>query len=282
MNLLSGLEKFGFDTTEEVDILKDDKKVYKSNVGEAEEKDQITEKDLLIDKKMECPLCDKQIDYKSALATKLKRLEPDFDLRPNFEVIDDVKYGCIVCHNCGYAALNKYFEHVSPGQRKMIRAAVCDKFQPQKISPMEVYSYDYAVERHKLALVTAMAKKAKLSEKSYICLKIAWLRRAELENTQDLTDEQKKEKKTELDGFYRQAYEGFFQALSTEMPPLCGMDAQTVEFMIANMAMYFKEYDKAARLVAGLLTNAGTSKRIKDKCVDLKPVILQKIKESKQ
>ena len=282
-NLLAGMEKFGFDASEGIDILKDDKK--KTSVPKnatVEEKAEIQEKDLLIDKKVECPLCFTQITYKSTLTTKLKRLEPDFDLRPNFEGIDDTKYGVIFCNHCGYAALNKFFEHVSTGQKKMIRAGVCEKFRPIPVPTGDTYTYDFAVERHKLALVTAMAKRAKLSEKSYICLKVAWLRRAELENLPaDVTPEQKKEKEEEMQGFYRQAYDGFTQVLSTEMPPFCGMDEQTVQFMLANMAMYFNEYDKAAKLVADLLTSPGVNRRIKDKCSDLKPVILQKIKESK-
>ena len=77
------------------------------------------------------------------------------------------------------------------------------------------------------------------------------------------------------------AYDGFMQVLSTEMPPFCGMDTQTVQFMLANMAMSFEEYDKAAKLVADLIVTPGVNRRIKDKCHDLKPVILAKIKESK-
>lgn len=282
-NLLSGLEKFGLDISGGLDILKDDKKkrAVPEKTVKKEEKPEVLEKDLLIDKKVECPLCSKQVVYKSALTTKLKRLEPDFDLRPNFEGIDDTKYGVIVCYNCGYSALNKFFERVSPGQRKMIRAAVCDSFTPMAAPEGETYSYDIAVERHKLALVTAMAKRAKLSEKSYICLKIAWLRRAQLENESAPSEEVKKEWEEEQKGFYRQAYDGFTQVLSTEMPPFCGMDIQTVQFMLANMAMSFEEYDKAAKLVADLIVTPGVNRRIKDKCHDLKPVILEKIKESK-
>ncbi len=285
MNLLAGMEKFGFDEAEELDILKDDKKVNRANKVEkvvVEEKNQIREEDLIIDKKIECPICSKQITYKATLTTKLKRLEPDSDLRPNFEGVDELKYGVILCHGCGYAALTKFFEHITPGQRKMVRAGVCDKFKPQREPRVEVYDYDYAVDRHKLALMTAMAKRGRLSEKSFICLRIAWLRRAELEANEDMKPAERVEKEREMDGFYRQAYDGFTQVLSTEMPPFCGMDAQTVELMIANMAMHFEDYEKAAKLVAELLTSAGTNKRIKDKCMDLKPIILQKIKEGKK
>lgn len=285
MNLLAGLEKFGFDTSGDINILEDSKpkSAKKPNKKAKVEKEvTINEEDLIIDKKIECPLCNQSITYKSVLTTRLKRMEPDFDLRPRFEGIDDNKYGVIACHHCGYAALNQYFESISPGRRKMVRAEVCDKFKSIPEPNVKTYDYDTAVNRYKLALLTAMAKRAKLSEKSYICLKISWLRRAQLESLpEDIVQAEKKEELAERENFYRQAYDGFTKVLSEEMPPYCGMEGSTVEFMLANMAMHFEEYDKAAKLVANLLTNSGTNKRVKDKCLDMKTEILEKLKEKK-
>ncbi len=284
MNLLSGLEKFGFDSLSDDDILSDgkDNSPKKKDKKKEKKKPEVQEKDLVIEKKVECPLCNQQISYKAILATRLKRLEPDDDLRPNFEGADAIKYGVIVCHHCGYAALEQNFESVSPGRRKMIRAEVCDKFKSIPEPDVETYTYDIAVDRYKLALVTAMAKKAKLSEKSLICLRIAWLRRAQLEHLpEDIIEKEKKAELEEREGFYRQAYDGFMQVLSTEMPPFCGMDMHTVEYILAHMACYFGDYERAAKLVATLLTASGIDRRMKDKCLDMKGDILEKIKENK-
>lgn len=98
------------------------------------------------------------------------------------------------------------------------------------------------------------------------------------------TDEDKallKQKKAEYDVFYKQAYEGFIQAISTEIPPFCGMQTSTLEFMLANMAIYFKKYDVASKLVANLLGNPSTPSRVKDKSRDLKDKILAVVKEQK-
>ncbi len=284
MNLLAGLEKFGFDSMGDLDITKEDKPTAKKKAKETKEKPKPTvkEEDLVIDKKVECPICNQTVSYKSVLTTRLKRLEPDEDLRPNFEGIDDTKYGVIVCHHCGYAALNQFFESITPGRKKMVRAEICDKFKSIPEPEVKIYDYDTAVSRYKLALLTAMAKKAKLSEKSYICLKMAWLRRAQLELLPDeIVEVEKKEEVEEREGFYRQAYDGFTKVLSEEMPPYCGMDANTVEFILANMAMHFGEYERAAKLVANLLTANGVSKRMKDKCLDMKEDILVKLREQK-
>ena len=81
MNLLSGMEKFGFSMDGELNILAEEKP--KKN-EEADKKIAAPvvkqEKDFVLDKKVRCPICDKDFPIKAVLATKLKRLEPDFDL----------------------------------------------------------------------------------------------------------------------------------------------------------------------------------------------------------
>ena len=93
MNLLSGMEKFGFSMDGELDILADEKPKAGDKAGAKAAAPVVKqEKDFVIDKKVRCPVCDKEFPIKAVLATKLKRLEPDFDLRPNYEHIDKIKY----------------------------------------------------------------------------------------------------------------------------------------------------------------------------------------------
>ncbi len=281
MNLLSGLERFGFTPKEELNILKEEpiqgsrKEAAQENAVVANEP---KETDYLMNKMVKCPICDQTFQVLAVKNAKVKRLEPDFDLRPNFQYIDTLKYDVCVCPHCGYGAMNRFFEHVSTTQRKLIREEVCSRFRPENEQKRETYTYEYAIERYKLSLLSTMAKRGKLSEKAYTCLKIAWLRRAELENLpKDNTPANQQriaDCKNEFQGFYLQAYEGFIKALSTELPPFCGMGAQTIEYMIANMSMYYKKYDVASKLVAKLLTSPSTSKKMKDKCLDLKSELL--------
>ena len=282
MNLLSGLEKFGLGQNGELDILDDGtEKKKKSANGQEQKTVELTEKDFLLNRKVTCPICDKQFVIRSVKASKLARKEPDADLRPNHEYVDTLKYGVSACPRCGYAALNRNFEHLSATQRKWIRETITANFKPVEEPNYETYTYEYAVERYKLALVSAIAKKARLSEKAYICLNIAWLRRAQMETIPEDTPVNKKRKqecKAEYDGFYRQAYDGFMKVTSTETPPYNGMDANTVDYILANMAFYYKEYDVASKLVSRLLTAPGTPKRMKDKCLDLKDEIVATLK----
>ncbi len=279
MNLLSGMEKFGF-SMDELDILADEKP-KKGEAATAKAAPVVKqEKDFVIDKKVRCPVCDKEFPIKAVLATKLKRLEPDFDLRPNYEHVDKIKYDFMSCPNCGYSALDTTFSKIDTARVKLIRAEFCPSFKPQSDEKLpETYDYDYSIEKFKLALICTMKKRAKMSEKAYVCLKIAWLRRAqlkELEGNKEADPKLVEMVTKEYEGFYSQAYEGFMKAVSSETPPYCGMASEAVEFMLANMSVHFKKYDAAMKLIARLIQSASTSRKLKDKCVELKDEITAK------
>lgn len=143
-----------------------------------------SETEFLLDKSIRCPVCDNVFRTRMVKTGRVKRMEPDFDLRPRFQYIDTNKYDVSSCPQCGYTAMNRYFTHLSTGQVKMIEEGVCHKFKGQKQpkeEPMEPYSYEKAIERYKLALYNTLVKKGKNSEKAYECLKISWLYRGWIE-----------------------------------------------------------------------------------------------------
>lgn len=287
MNLLSGMEKFGFAMDGELDILAEEKaKKTEATAKKAAAPVIKQEKDFVIDKKVRCPICDKDFPIKAVLATKLKRLEPDFDLRPNYEHVDKIKYDFNSCPRCGYSALDTTFSKIDTARVKLIRAEFCPSFKPQADEMLpEIYSYEYSIEKFKLALICTMKKRAKMSEKAYVCLKIAWLRRAqlkELEGNKEADPKVIEMVKKEYEGFYSQAYEGFMKAISQETPPYCGMASEAVEYMLANMSVYFKKYDAAMKLIARLIQSPSTSRKLKDKCVDLKDEITEKAAAEKK
>jgi uncharacterized protein (DUF2225 family) len=180
MNFFSGLEKLGFSGMENLDITQDKKEKKKKTPAEAKKVVRLTEKDYLLDKKIICPICDREFTTKTVKSARLKRLEPDSDLRPNFNGIDSVKYDVTVCPHCGYAALNNRFPHVSPTELRLIREGVASKFKSAPEFKGDTYTYEYAIERLKLTLVSTMVRRGKVSEKAYVCLKTAWLIRAQM------------------------------------------------------------------------------------------------------
>ncbi|MDY6352059.1 DUF2225 domain-containing protein [Candidatus Weimeria sp. HCP3S3_B5] len=281
MNLLSGLEKFGIKADGDLDITKNPGQQKDSKGREIKKTaiEDLTEKDLLLQKSVQCPICDHKFKVLAVKSGKVKRIGADADTRPRYHNIDTIKYDAIVCPHCGYAALTKYFEHLSATQMRWVKEAVCSKFTPLSDDVPETYSPDEAVDRYKLALVSAMAKHARTSEKALICLRIAWIRRDQIKEIPDHTPEQlhkRAELIEEYNGFYRQAYDGFDQAYSTET----GLNTVSIEYIMANMAIHFKEYGKASQLISKLLGNPNANPRVKDRCLELKEIVVKATKKS--
>lgn len=285
MNLFEGLEQFGLKAQEMNNLFEDEKKIVKSADGNKETSEEIpTEDSFLLEKGIRCAVCDKGFKTKMIKNGRIKRLEPDADLRPRFQYIDTLKYDVSSCPNCGYTAMNRYFDHISSAQIKLVKEQICANFTPTGKEEPAVYDYDTAIGRYKLALYTTMVKKGKTSEKAYTCLKIAWLYRGKAE-TLDAKEPANaaaiKECKTQEEMFYAQAYEGFMKAVSSEMFPMCGMDQNTVDYILAYMSTHFKRYDVASKCIANILQSPSAQNKTKERARDLKEKIIAEIKKGK-
>lgn len=285
-DLLSGMEKYGFKDVNLDSIFEDDKPKTVARTAEEKTVEAPKEEDFLLDKGVRCPICDTVFKSRMVKSGRARRLESDRDLRPRFEYIDTIKYDVSSCPKCGYTAINRYFPHLSSAQMKLIREEVCTKFKPEKgMADKLSYTYDEAIERYKLALINTIAKKGKASEKAYECLKISWLYRGKKEEIQAVNSNPSEEVKAEIlkceqteTAFYTQALDGFLKAMTSESYPMCGMEQNTVDFLIANMAFNLKRYDLASKFVSALLVSKTTSKTIKDKALTLKEEIISEIK----
>lgn len=277
--LLSGLEQFGLSNMEHVNI-------FESPV---EKKEDITvkvgpqESDFIFDKTFSCALCDKEFKAKTVKIGKAKLIGTDMDLRPKYEGIDMLKYDVILCPNCGYAALSRYFKFLTAPQAKNIQESISKNFKLPNQSA-DIYTYEVALERYKLTLANAIVKQAKASEKAYICLKTAWLLRGKsetLDKKEEGYAEMVKNLANEEEKFLQNALEGFLSARQSEVFPMCGMDESTVDYLISVIALRFNQFDVSTKLIASILTSTTTSPRMKDKARDLKEILMKKIKEQK-
>ena len=284
-NLLSGLGKFGLDENVAANIFADDAATAKKEVSADGQQVAAApkEEDFLLLKSIRCPVCDGVFRTLMVKSGRAKRLEPDMDLRPKFQYIDTNKYDVASCPSCGYTALHRYWPHLSSLQMKMINEGIRSKFKPTPVKEEEAskaWTYEVAIEKYKLALYTTLVKKGPTSEKAYECLKIAWLCRGKAEMLAAEDKEKNKDailatRKEELT-FYQQAFDGFVKAMSSENYPMCGMDQNTVDLLIAAMAYRLGKYDYASRFVSGLIVSRTATGNIKNRAQDLKEKILAK------
>lgn len=279
--LLSGLEKFGLEYLKEVDIFeeKEKEKVIKAPPPPPQE---MKEVDYLFEKSYECPVCYTAFKAKAVRTGKARIVRTEMDLRPVYEKFEPLKYDVIICPKCGYAVTSRYFGGLVAFQKKAIKELISSKYQCRQET--ETYTYEEALERYKLSLASAIVKKAKASEKAYICLKCGWLLRSMGENLDKETPDYEKtleDLKEQEKVFLQNALDGLLTARQTESYPMCGMDQTTGEYLIAVLAMYDGRYDISSRLISEILMSRSTNRRIKDKARDVKDELIKRIREGR-
>ncbi|BBF45203.1 protein of unknown function DUF2225 [Lachnospiraceae bacterium KM106-2] len=282
-NLFSGLEEYGLTGLEKMDVYAQESKTKLISNLQKRVVVKMREEELVFDKTYKCPACDAEFKSKVVKTGKAKLIQTDSDLRPKYDHVDSLKYDAVLCPECGYAALGRFFQYLSSAQIKYVRENITSKFHNQKFEG-SYYTYDEAIKRHKLALLSSMVKNAKTSEKAYTCLKIAWLYRGKRENlsndTKNYENEIKKLQASE-DEFLMKAYEGFNGAFSKEDFPMCGMDEYTVMYIVSDLAFRAGKLDEAMRMLSHLLSGRGANDRVKNKARELKEEI-KKAQEANQ
>lgn len=273
-DIFSGLESMGFQGLSGVKIYEEEKKDTQAQTDE-EKKPVFVEADFLFDKKVQCPVCDKEFKAKTVKTGKPRLIGSDSDLRPKYAGIDSIKYDAMVCPNCGYAALSRFFSYMTSASAKLIKENVSASFKGFPEAG-DTYSYDDAINRHKLALLNTIVKKAKISERAYTCLKIAWLFRGKAENVPaDAPDREavlKDCKKNELE-MISNAFEGFVVSRAKEDFPVCGMDESTFDYLIADLAIKLDKKDVAAKLLSAVIVSRTANPKLKEKARDLRDLL---------
>lgn len=281
--LLSGLSGLGLGDLENTKIYDEPEKKESLEIKkEVKSIPETQEKDYIYDRSFDCPVCREKITSKIMKTGKAKLLRTDKDLRPVHEGVDTQKYEVVACVKCGFTALIRYFQPLPSNQVKLIQEKISDNVRMRKYDG-DIYTYEEAMERYKLALACAVVKQGKASERAYICLKSSWLLRGwqeALTGQKDKEDEIARLKEEERE--YRlNALEGFVTAFGQEDFPMCGMEMSTVSYLIAALALEFGRTDLASQQIASILTSKTAGARIKEKARDLKDELLAQVKKEK-
>ncbi|TCK98821.1 hypothetical protein EDC19_1261 [Natranaerovirga hydrolytica] len=266
-NLFSELEQLGLSKLEDIQIY---------NQDEEEEKYyqelRMKEADLIYAKSYTCPVCENGFKSKVVKTGKARLVGTDTDLRPKYNYVDSIKYDVVVCPRCGYAAMNRFFDNIISTQKKWIRENISVNFKGLKEND-DIYDYEEALKRYKLALINAVVKKSKLSEKAYTCLKITWLLRGQQEAIRKKDDPYIKVlQKQELE-FAQKAYQGFHQGFTKESFPICGMDEMTLTYLIGELARRTGDNEESLKWLSKVIVSTSASERLKDRARHVRDLI---------
>ncbi len=224
--------------------------------------------ELVFRKTCKCPVCDKEFKNLTVKQGKARPEGTDLDLKPRYKNIETLKYDVLLCPNCGYAALEKYFNRVSARQIKELSSQIKESFAV-KIEDKDEFSFEDAVLRYRLALLSCQVKGVKESETGYVCLKFGWLYRAYLQTLEE-TDKKRTEVVEKMDYYLNKAYDLLLFARQNEHGNIAGMDETTLDCLLAGLSLYIKRYDETKRLVSGILTSRIAAKRAKDHAREIK------------
>lgn len=275
-NLLSGLDKLGINTDIFENIYEDvgdDKK----DKYEEKKPEPVKETDFIFEKTMTCPVCGKQFKTKAVRTGRAKLVGTDTDLKPIYAGFEPLKYDVIVCPHCGYAATSKSYGHITPTQAKMIRDGISGSFKGIS-DDNSIYTFYDAIDRHKLALANVICMRGKSSERAYLCLKMAWLYRSMVSGlpTDDVSVARlRRECMDEEQKFIQSAYEGFSYSYTKEVPPICGMDINTLTILLADLARRCGDKTSSRRYIEAILISKEVNSRMKDKARDIKELLEQ-------
>ena len=285
MSIFSAIGKLGLGNFENSRILGEDENEKRRLAKEKEDSKtpEEREQECLFDRVYKCPICDFSFKTKCVRTGHARLIDKDTDLRPIYEHIDVSKYDVIACDKCGYASLGRFWGKLATRQARAINSEIASSFTGIDTSEDKgIFSYEDAIVRYQLALVTTMVKHAKSSERAYTCLKYAWTLRGYRKSLGATGDPANTEKIKSLyadeQECIQNAYEGFVAALSKESFPIVGMDEMTMNYLLGDLARRLGKYEEALRFVAAVITSRTANQRIKDKALELKELIRENAK----
>ena len=265
MTVFDGLESLGFSLPAVENVFTDNAKKQSGAKQEAKNEESNKPPDLrefLYEKAYECSACGNQFNNTTAKKGKLRFESSEIDLRPVYTPIDPIYYDVVLCKKCGYAAMQQYFNKISDRQGELIMSQIGTSFRFSGY-PL-ILSADQAIERYKLALLTAMTKNSTSGEKAIICMRLTWLYR-------DKNDE------NNVRLFLQNTYKGLSEAYTKDTFPIGGIDEVTTAYLIGEMAFRLGDHGGSLKWLGGVITNRNASPRLKEKAQEIR----DKIRDSK-
>lgn len=228
------------------------------------------EAELIYEKTVECDVCQRKFKTKQVRTGKARFIGTDDILKPLYEGIDACKYDVILCPYCGYAASQRNYGHLTSKKRQAVREQIEPKFSINW-KEEETYSYEVALKRVKMAILTEMVIGGKQSERAYLSLKLAWLTRGQIDALErhGVPEEYIQVYRKAENGYIEEAYKGFKDALAKEYPPIAGMDEPTINFLLTSLAVRCNEFEEAKKFASAILTSRLANSKLKDKTRDV-------------
>ncbi len=196
---------------------------------------------LLYNKKVMCPVCNREIEVTKVKTKGCKVRSRDTDMCVHYEDLNVLFYEVWVCEHCGYAALQDKFEGLFTRDIAAIKSNISQNWVVRSF--IGERDADKAIEAFKLALLTLKVRNAKASEVAKVCLRIAWLYR----------DKNDIKRETEFLNFALNSYN---EAYLKERFPLDKLDEYTCMYIIAELFRRVGKLEDAIQWFSRIVSSA--------------------------
>jgi len=197
--------------------------------------------DLLYNKKIMCPVCNREIEVTKVKTKACKVSSRDTDMCVHYENLNILFYDVWVCDNCGYAALQDKFEGLFTKDIKTIKNNISSHWIKRSFAGDR--DVDKAIEAFKLALLTLKVRNAKNSELAKVCLRIAWLYRFKEDGPKEIE-------------FLTFALTSYNDAYQKERFPLDKLDEITCMYIIAELFRRVGKLDESILWFSRIVSSA--------------------------
>ena len=167
-------------------------------------------------------------------------------------------YEVWICPFCGYAALKTDFPKLRNFQAKLVKEKITPKWVNREYALP--FNESIAIERYKLALVNSLIIESKSSTKGIICLKIAWMYRLLLDETNEKN-------------YLKQSLIALEDAYTNEKLPIYGLDRFSIMYLIGELNRRIGEETLALRWFSEVITSIGAPQKVKEMARDSKDKI---------
>ena len=215
MNLFEGLESLGLETSGiELYTKKEERNSVQIN-----KKEKII-KDSLYYKTIECPVCYTKSKVRAVRSSAPRVIKRDTDFMAHYGEVNPLLYGVLLCNECGYAGVGDHFNNIREKRKEAFIQEAAARWKKMNIP--DEHTIDFAIKQYKLALLSAVIKEAKASEKALICLRLSWLYRL---NHDEINEHI----------FQKEAIVGYEEADLSEDFPIPGLSENNLRYLLGEL-----------------------------------------------
>lgn len=201
------------------------------------------------DKTITCPVCSSKFEIKCVKSKSPRILSKDSDLFIRYKSINPYFYDVWICNSCGYSAMKVDFFKIKAYQKDLVFKKITSKWKP-RIYP-DIMTEELAIEKYKLALITALSIEKPNSTIGMILIKISWMYRLLNNNIEELK-------------YLSQALTAFENAYINENFPMYGLNRDSLTYLIGDLNRRLNYKDTALKWYSKVITTIGASYRVKE------------------